>query len=154
MTAAFALLALWATIWIAPETPAARFIHRCLAEVPLGALERVSRGHVVVALTIVSLLLMLAWLGEEDGVRALSMAAPDAWAWLTTFEVSAYLDALAALVAASSALGFKTLKSRLSRGCGSPPRALRATPRPRCSRRRVMIPANDDEDGAAFALAS
>jgi hypothetical protein len=155
MTAALVFAAVWATLGIWPETPVGRFLHRLMVEAPAARLARVARRHALIAMALMSVGALLAWFGEGDGLRVLSMAAPETWAWLMTFEVGVYFDALAALVAASSAVRVKGIIARL-------PGAARRAPRPpagagrakRSHRRSVGVPANDDEDRLALALAS
>ena len=150
MTAAFVILALWATLRLAPHTPVGRFLHRVMVEAPAERLGRIHRRHILVALTLASLGALFAWFGEGDGVRVLGMAAPETWAWLSSVEVSVYVDALAALVAASSAVRVKAVIARL-------PGVRRPAGTRRTSRGRRSVaatPANDDEDGPGLARAA
>jgi hypothetical protein len=156
MAMAVLLLALWATLGLARDTPIARLLHRIMVEQPATALNRVNRGDILLAIVLIGLGSLIAWYGEADGVRMLSMAVPDAAVWLTTFEVSAYLDVLAALAATAALVRLRSariflmaLLAPLMR------RPAIGDARPRCSRRRAVIaPANDDGGGAGLALAS
>ena len=150
------LLVLWATLAVAKDTPIGRFLNRVMVELPAAALNRVTRGHILLAIVLVGLSGLIAWYGGADGVRMLSMAVPDAAGWLITFEVSAYLDVLAALAAASALVRLRSARDFLVMLLAPlMRRPATGEARPRCSRRRpVIAPANDDEDGAGFALAS
>ena len=155
MTAALIFAALGVTLRTWPETPVGRLLHRLMVEAPAARLARIPRRHLLIALALVSAGALLAWLGEGDGVRVLSMAAPETWAWLTTFEVSAYFDALAALAAASSAVRLQGIAARLPAAARRISRPSAGTARATRGRRRgIGLPANDDEDGLALALAS
>ena len=155
MTMTVVFLALWATLMVAGDTPIGRFLHRAMVELPATALNRITRGHVLPAIVVIGLGSLIAWYGQADGVRMLSMAVPDATAWLTSFEVSAYLDVLAALAATSMLMPLRSARD-LGSAIFAPlmKRASTGDSRPRCSRHRAApAPANDDEDGAGFALA-
>lgn len=155
MTVTVALLALWAVLMIAGDTPIGRFLHRATVELPATALNRVTPGHVLLAIMLIGFCGLMACYGEADGVRMLSMAVPDIAIWLTTVEVGAHFDAVAALVATSSAMRLKGARDRIAAAITSLIRRRSGNPRPWCNRLRGDIaPANDDEDGAALALAS
>jgi membrane protein implicated in regulation of membrane protease activity len=111
---------------------------------PAAAINAITRGHLLLAAAVFGLTCIVAWFGEADGLRMLSMAVPDAAAWVTTFEISAYLDVIAALVATSAVTRIRAIRSR--RRLVRKPRA-RSVGLPRPTKA-----ANDDEDGA-FALA-
>ncbi|WP_420606600.1 hypothetical protein [Novosphingopyxis sp.] len=153
---AAAFLALCAAMAIAGDSPVGRALHRWLVERPAAVFDRIGFDHLVVAAMAVGLLLLAIWCGEGDGLRMLGFAAPDLAAWLTTVEIATYLDALAATALAVSTMRLKRvhrLSMAVLTSSFSHP-ALNAA-RPRCRRHRTNIaPANDDEDGAAFALAS
>lgn len=155
MTVTAALLALWAVLAIAGDTPIGRFLHRATVELPATALNRIIPGHVLLALMLIGFCGLMACYGEADGVRMLSMAVPDIAVWLVTVEVGAYLDAVAALVATFSAMRLKGARDRIAAAITLLTRRPSGNPRPRCSRQRGdTAPANDDEDGAGLALAS
>ena len=156
MAVAAIFLLLWATLTVAEGTPIGAFLQRVMVELPAAILERVTRGHILLALVMIVLVGLAVCFGEGDGVRMLSMAAPDIAAWLTTFEISAYLDVAASLVAVASAMRVKNVRDRVVTALALPSRRpAQGETRPRCSRRRAQIvPANDDEDGAPLALAS
>lgn len=150
------LLATWAIVVSATETPIGRFLHRFMVKLPAAALNRVSRGHLVLLFVLAGFGGLVAWVGGADGLRMVSMAAPDAVASLATIEVSSLLDVIAALAVALALMRLRgvgrSLVTRLKRLVRQP---TTGGVRPRCSRRRAAIaPANDVEDGAGLAPAS
>ena len=85
----------------------------------------------------------------------IGFAAPDVTAWFTAFEITSYLDAVTAVALAASTMRLKTVR-RLSIAVfvSSFRRPIVSGARPRYTRDKTTVtPANDDEDGAAFALA-
>lgn len=158
MTTTVALLALWAALHVARELPVGRSLHKAMVAAPAALLNRLTTGHVLFAILLIAIAGMVVWAGEADGLRVLTMAAPDVAAWFTTFEVSAYLDILATIAAASAALRLGRARDVIVMRIAAVIRRDAGRTRPRCSRTRAtMIPANDDEDGAsdgAYALAS
>jgi hypothetical protein len=87
------LLLTTAFILLFPETPAARLLHRYLAEKPADLLARIERKHVIFAIVGVFVLLsageMLAILGSDVAV-------------LIAWDMSLYLDAAIAVWTASA----------------------------------------------------
>ena len=155
MTVTVMLLALWATLAVAQETPIGRFLHRAMVELPATALNHITRGHVILTIAVIGLTCVTIWYEQADELRMLSMAVPDVAAWLVTFEISAYLEAVAVLVASMS-MRLKNLRAHvLAILAPVTRRRVGGDARPRCSRHRVRsAPANDDKDGAGLALAS
>lgn len=155
MTVTVVLLALWATLAIARETPIGWFLHRAMVELPAAALNRVTRGQIILTVAVIGLACLHVYYEQADGVRLLSMAVPDIAAWLVTFEISAYLEVVAALVA-SMAMRLQSLRAHVMAILAPITRRwIGGDARPRCSRHRGhSAPANDDEDGAGLALAS
>jgi hypothetical protein len=145
-------LAAWAVLRFAPETPAGRMLHRILVAWPAERLSRIRSGHILLAVLLAGVVATAWWLFQGDGIGALGMGAPDIAPFMTSIEVSTYLDMLAALIVSASMLRMQALRGvvrhvivRLS--------ARRRAPRRRPARRE--LPANDDEDGAArIALAA
>lgn len=145
------LLTLILVTAMAPETVLARLVHRWLV-VPLAtALNRIRPGHVMIAVAILALIGIALFLGGGDGLRMLAMAAPDAAAALMTFEVTSYLDAIAAIALAASTMRLTAMRRQIS----SIAMAWFRRPIARGARRRRIrdkptgTAANDDDDGVA-----
>jgi hypothetical protein len=134
------MLAMWLAMLAAPATPIGRLFRSLLVDRPAARLNRLTAGHVALVLLGALAVAVIAWVGEGDGLRVLAMAAPEATAWLTTFEVATYLDvAVTALTAWSAArLRLPLLAFR--------PRGARSRYR-RAGAKRSMPAANDDEPG-------
>ncbi|NIJ07899.1 hypothetical protein FHS31_001509 [Sphingomonas vulcanisoli] len=155
MTPIALFLALWVTLVIAPDTPTGRFLHRVMIDVPAKFFNRATRGHVLLVIIMLGLAAALAWFGGADGLRFFGMTVPDVAAWSAMFEISAYLDAIAAIVAASSALRVGAVRVRLGAASRPKSRRARGTSRPRDSRRQSHnVPANDDDCDGRLAFAS
>lgn len=140
------ILALLAVMTFASETPTARFLNRAMVELPARLLNRIGRGHAVAAVVILLFCGLLVWSGGADGIRMIAFGLPDAAAWLATFEVSAYVDMIVAMIATAATLRLKLIGTRLAtvlRGRGRKPggraRARAARSRPQAE------PANDDD---------
>jgi hypothetical protein len=148
------LVALWTTLTTARGTSIGQFLHRVMVEIPAAAMNATTRGHMLLAALVFGITCMVAWFGEADGLRMLGMAVPDAAAWATTFEVSAYLDVIAALVATSAVMRIRAVSIQLLAAITPLFRRSVGKPRPRSNRQSGHPKsANDDEDGA-LALAS
>lgn len=150
MTIMVAALALWCTLLIAPDTPIARAIRGWTVVRPAARLNRVTRGQVLLVLLLVSGASLIVWLMGHEAVRMMAMSLPELATWITMFEVTAYLDALAAIVAAASTARFGAVRLWL----GTVLRRRPATPRARRTKPGVRIAANDAEDGRGLALAA
>lgn len=143
------MLALWVTLLVSGDTPIGRMLRFCMIEAPARRLNLVTRGQVIVALALAAVGGGLAWLLGGEGLRLIGMAAPEVAMWLTAFEVSVWVDALAAVALAASTMRFGAARAWLA---AWRPQARRA---PRARRpRRPTAPANDDEDGAPLRLAA
>jgi hypothetical protein len=155
-TAAIVFLMCWATLICAARTPIGRLLNRLIVEVPATALNRVEPGHIALAMIVTMLIVMHLNAGDTDPIRMVAMFAPDIALWLVSIEISAIVEALAALTAAAAALRrvgvaatFRAMSIRLPRHTKH--NANRARNGLRLKRK---LPANDDEDGAELALAS
>ncbi len=143
------VLAILAMMTFAAETPTGRFLHRTTVEIPARMLDRIGRGHVIAAVLIVLFCGLLVWAGGADGVRVIAFGLPDAAAWLTTFEVSAYVDMIAAVLATAATLRLKGLGARIGTTLTGIVRRRSGTARPRACRSRThAAPANDDDSMA------
>lgn len=147
-------LAMFAILAGAGETAVGRLLHRMMVDVPLHMLERIGRGHVIAAVMMLLFCGLLAWAGGGDGVRMIAFGLPDAAAWLTTFELGAYVDMIAAAIATTAALRGKRTVARIATALRGRFRRRGGRARPRASRSRPhRAPANDD-DRNGFARAA
>ena len=156
MTAAVVLLICWAALMAAGDTPIGRLLNRVLVEMPAKALSRLEPGHIALAIVVTMLIILHLSAGDGDPIRMVSLFAPELTLWLTSIEISAIFEASIGLVATLAALRRMSIAAVLTAFSISLPRhpknkVNRVRNAPRHDR---TLPANDDEDGADFALAS
>jgi hypothetical protein len=145
-------LAAWAVLQFAFGTPIGRAIHRLLVVWPAERLSRIHGGHILLAVLLAGVVATAWWLFQGDGIGALGMGAPDIAPFVTSIEVSTYLDVLAALIVSASMVRIQALRS-VVRHVVARLSARRRAPRSRPARSK--LPANDGEDGPArIALAA
>jgi hypothetical protein len=140
----FTTIACWLVMIAAPETAIGKAMRRMLIDRPAARLTRFSRGDAAVMVTLV---------GEGDGVRLLTLAAPDVAIWITTFEVSAYLDIVMALAATVSSLRVRGVLARYLGVLGRRP-AAKARKRATRSRKARPAAADNDDDRHQPAIAA
>jgi len=104
----FTAVACWLVMATAPQTPIGRAMRLMLIDKPAVRLLRLTRGDAAVMFLLMLTAAMVTLVGEGDGIRLLTLAAPDVAIWITTFEVSAYVDILMALAVAVSSLRVRT----------------------------------------------
>lgn len=139
----------------APDTAMARWLSRWLIEKPAISLNRTSRWQWMVAMGVVLLVGVLIWFEAADGLRLLGMAGPDFAAWAVTFEITTYIDGLAAGVIAWSNRSRLSVRRSMSAVIGL--RRQGARRRQKRSRRtpsRCGEAANDDDDAGCSAIAA
>ena len=156
MTAAVVFLAAWAALMVAGGTPIGRLLNRVMVDMPAKALNRLERGHIALAIVVTMLVVLHLNAGDGDPIRMVSLFAPDIALWLTSIEISAIIEASIGLVAALAAVRRMSIAAVLTGFSIRLPRhpknkVNRARNGPRRDR---TLPANDDEDGMEFALAS
>ena len=155
MLVTITLLTLWLTMLIAPDTPVGRYLHRILVVAPAERLGRITRGQILLAIALFAVAGIAMWLTEGDGLRLLSMAAPDISMWITTFEVTTYIDVAAAALIAASTVRFSAMGSRLRAVLpGKTRRQSRRASRARRVRRPVRPSADNDEDAVVIGVAA
>ncbi|MEG8025597.1 hypothetical protein QP162_16600 [Sphingomonas aurantiaca] len=136
-----------------PKTPIGIALRHALIDRPVARLMRVTRGDAAVMVLLMLTAAMVTLVGEGDGIGMLAMGAPDIAVWITTFEVSAYVDVIIALGAAASGL---RLRGAIARYAGIFARSGRARATDRARRSRKMRPSeadNDDEPGLLVRVA-
>lgn len=139
-------VACWLTLGFAPDIPIARALRRALVEMPAARLSRITRGDVAVAIVLAIAAGMIAFVGEGDGIRLLTMAAPDMALWITSFEISTVVDIVVAIALAASHMRVGTIIDRIRR-----------RPRHRARRASGRLPrpaSNDDEDDRVWRRAA
>lgn len=146
-----ALLGLWCMLVLAEGTPAGRLMRRMLVEWPAAQLARIRRGAVISWALLGVIGLLCFWFLEEDGLRLFTMAMPEIAGWISMFEISALVDAIAVSMMAASSLRLGAVRGWVAARL---PMAFRAA-RARRSRPLGRSASNDDEDSRApFALAA
>ncbi|MBD8546667.1 hypothetical protein [Sphingomonas sp. CFBP 8760] len=147
-------LAFWSALTAARGTPVGRLLHRVMVEIPAATINSTTRGHMLLAAGAFGFICIVTWFGEADGLRMLGMAVPDAAAWVTTFEITAYLDVISALIAVSTATRLRAIKLQVLTAIMPRFHRLAGKPRSRSIRQRCRAKAANDDDGGAVALAS
>ncbi len=149
----FTIIACWVVVVAFPKTPIGIAFRYALIDRPAARLMRVTRGDAAVMVLLMLTAAMVTLVGEGDGIGMLAMGAPDIAVWITTFEVSAYVDVIIALGAAASGLH---LRGAIARYAGIFARGSRARATDRARRSRKMRPSeadNDDEPGLLARVA-
>lgn len=154
--AAIMFLMCWTALIVAGNIPIGRLLKRMMVQVPATAVNRLEPGHIALAIVVTMLVVVHLNAGDSDPIRMVTVFAPDIALWLVSIEISAIVEALIALTAAAAALRrmgivatFTNISIRLLRHPKNKVNRARDG-----SRLKRKLPANDDEDGAEFALAS
>lgn len=143
------LAGLWALLLAARGTPIGDWLQRWMVAKPAASLSRIRRETVIILFLLAMLGVGLWWVLGHEGIGLYSMALPELTGMLTAVEVSAWLDAAVALIAAASVTRWSTLRAALAYRLRRP-RATRA----RRTRRPGKPAANDDDDGPGIFLAA
>lgn len=146
-------IACWLVMATAPQTPIGRAMLRILVDKPATRLARLTRGDAAVMVLLMMAAMMVTLVGEGDGIRLLTLAAPDVAIWITTFEVSAYLDIVVALAAAASSLRARGAMARYLSVLTKRP-AAKAKKRAIRSRKAQPTGADNDDDRYGGAIAA
>ena len=149
------LMAIMATLALAKETPCGKALHRLVVEIPANALNRLSIGHLLLALAMLTLIGLVVRYGGTDGLQMIASSLPDLATWITTFEVGTYVDALAMLAAISVIARVRIIRAMVAPHLAAlMPRRRSARPRDRRSHRQSKPTSADcDEDSIRFAYA-
>jgi hypothetical protein len=141
-----ALLGLWLALWAAGNAPTGRTLRHWMVERPAARLSRISRGQILLMLTLTGVAVALIWLLENDGRMLIAMGLPDVLSLAVAIDAASLLDLAVVAVIAASTIRVRAITSWLR------PRATPRRPRARTIRvRRTRPPANDDEDRPALA---
>lgn len=142
---ALTFLALWLTLRLCPDTPVGEMLRRTLVELPAAWLARLTRGQLLIGITAFAATAFIMWLIGSEAARLMSVAVPDTFVWLTTFEVTSYADALAAIAITASSVRWRELMKRLQRRPQRRREVARAV-RSRRAPRRLADKADNDND--------
>ncbi len=145
MTAFFGfLLVVTLVIWLAPESPAAKLLHRQLVEAPIEAMAKLERYHLIMFVIMLGFMI--------GGGEVMALVGPEFIA-AYALDLSIYLDLVIVSYAISAARQARSSFAFL-RGSFS-----RLFSRPEARRRRRQIrkqgrsgPANDDEGDPATMI--
>lgn len=139
------VLGLWLAIWAAGDTPLGRTLRRWTVERPAARLSRISRGQILLMLTLAGIAVALIWLLENDGRMLVAMGLPDIVGLAMAIDAASLLDLALVAVVAASAIRIRTIATRLRSVAARRPRA-------RAVRvRRLRPPANNDDERPALA---
>lgn len=141
----FTAIVYWLVMATAPQTSIGKALRRMLIDRPAERLLRFSRGDAAVMFLLMIAAAMVTLVGEGDGIRLLTLAAPDVAIWITTFEVSAYLDIVMALAATVSSLRVRGVLARYMGVFGRRPAAKAHKRAIRSRKARPTIADNDDD---------
>jgi len=147
-------LACWLLMIAAPTIPLSRSLRVLLVEAPVRRLARLTRADVAVGLVLIAAACVMMFADDGDRFRVAMMGAPDIAIWLTSFEVSAYLDVAIGVIGAASSLRIRGLPARLAavlrrgRPVGANRRAIRVR------KPDALSGANDDDHRRGVALAA
>lgn len=142
MILAFALIAAWVVLRVAPATPIGRALGRWLVDAPARIFNRITRGHIVMWCVLAAFAVLIIWQLEGDGVVLLRMMAPEIISWLTMFEIGTLVDVVVATAATASAVRLRNFAGYVTAWL---PGAQRSTSRARRTRFARSKPANDDD---------
>jgi hypothetical protein len=149
----FTAIACWLIMIAAPETAIGMAMRRMLIDRLAARLTRFSRGDAAVMFLLMMAAAMVTLAGEGDGIRLLTLAAPDVAIWITTFEVSAYLDVVMTLAATVSSLRVRGVLARYLGVLGRRP-AAKARKRATSLRKARPAAADNDDDRHRPAIAA
>jgi hypothetical protein len=149
---ALTLAGLWLTMWIGRDTPIGRGLHRVMVEAPCRWLASISRGQVLFAVLLLTIVVGTIWLLENDGRMLLTFGLPEFMGFASAIDLSALLDLAAVAVIAAGTVRVKAVKVWLTTRFVRPASRQRQV-RSRCARRPDRPSANDD-DRPAILLAA
>lgn len=139
-------LGLWLLSRAADGTPIGRTMRRWLVERPAERLSRISRGQVLLMLTLAGIAIALVWLLEDDGRMLVAFGLPDVAGLAVAIDLGTLLDVTLVAIVAASTIRVRAVVASLRA------RPMPRRPRPRTVRtRRPRPPANDGEDRPALA---
>ena len=150
MTTILTLAMLWLIMVAVPDIPLSRSLRRASIETPARWCARVTRGHLLLVVGLVTMVALVGWLLEADGLNLLRMASPELVSWIVMFDVATYLDVAATALLVGGSVRLSAIAAI----------AVRIVRRPRARTRRSQPTmrqregANDDGDGRPWAVAA
>ena len=141
-----ALLGFWLAILLAGDTPIGRTLRHWTVARPAARLSRISRGQILLMLTLAGVAVALIWLLENDGRMLVAMGLPDVLGLAMAIDAASLIDLALVAVIAASTVRVRSIATWLRRSAA--PRRPRART---VRKRRIERPANDDEDRPALA---
>lgn len=154
-TTAIVFLVCWAALIGVPRTPIARLLNRVMVEMPAALLNRREPGHFALAVFVTMLVVVHLNAGDGDPIRMAAVFAPEVTLWLSSIEIGIFAEAIVASAAAAAALRRLGIGGTLGRIFVAPQRHPKNTAKRARNRSKPDREApSNDEDGAAFALAS
>ncbi len=140
---ALLLAGLWLMMWIGRDTPIGRGLHRVMVEALCRWLSSISYGQVLLTILMLTLIVGIVWLLENDGRMLVAMGLPEVMGFAAAIDLSALLDVAAVAVIAAGTVRMRAVKAWLIARFTRP--ASRQRPvRSRRTRRPDRPSANDD----------
>ncbi|MBH9538742.1 hypothetical protein [Novosphingopyxis sp. YJ-S2-01] len=152
MTLVAVLFGVFLILKAAPDTALARFLNRWLVRQPADALNRVSRGQVLVTLASVIVAGLLIYAESGEGLRLLGLATPELMGWIAAFDIATTADLAMAGLLAWSVRSRGMMRAWI--GAIRPARRAKARAKRRQFRTPPKLAANDDENRRPAALAA
>ena len=84
-------------------------LRRTLVQTPARLLAKLSRGQIIGLMLVLVLVTAVAVVFEADGLRLMSMAAPDLIAWVLMFDVTVLFDLAVLAVSLRAIAGWRGL---------------------------------------------
>lgn len=104
-------LTLWSLLAVSRGTPTAGFLGHLMVVLPAALISRVTSLYGLAMVIGLCLWSMIIWYGQRDVMRTTASALPEVVTWLTTFEVSIWLDAMIMLAMVASLKRLRHLSS-------------------------------------------
>jgi len=156
MTPIALFLMCWAALTVAKDTQIGRSLHSVMVQQPADAANRLTRGNVAIAISVLLLIVLHVTAEDGDRIRMAGLAVPDLTIWLTTFEISTVIEMATGFAVAWGAIRRVSVSAVLAilpfRSAALAKGKARRVRRNR--RRSCASPVNDDEDGAELSLAA
>ncbi|ETC98268.1 hypothetical protein P792_10870 [Asaia sp. SF2.1] len=104
-------LTLWSMLAVSRGTSTAEFLGHLMVVLPAALISRITPLYGLAMVIGLCLGSMIIWYGQRDIMRTTASALPEVVTWLTTFEVSIWLDAMIMLARVASLARLRLLSS-------------------------------------------
>lgn len=104
-------LTLWSLLAVSRGTPTPEFLGHLMVVLPAALISRITPLYGLATVIGLCLGSMIIWYGQCDVMRTTASALPEVVTWLTTFEVSIWLDAMIMLAMVASLTRLRHLSS-------------------------------------------